>query len=71
MRLSDYSEVWCVDCIEAVFRDPATDTLYALNGIAKSRGAADIRPIWRDDPSGVTPKIHIGVLIDLALRKCR
>lgn len=64
-------EVWCVDCLAAIFRDPETNTLYGLNGIADSRGAEDIRPIWRDNPSGETPKISLGVLTNVAFAVCK
>ena len=67
----DRGEVWCVDCLAALFRDPETNTLYGLNGIAMSRGAEEIRPIWRDNPEIPGTKIDIGVLIDLALERCR
>lgn len=46
-------------------------TVYALNGTAKSHSdAADIEPIWADDPEVDGLKISIGPLIDHALTFC-
>lgn len=54
----------------ATFADPG-GTLYALNGTAKSHtDAADIEPIWADDPEVEGLKISIGPLIDHALTFC-
>jgi len=61
-----------VDCVppqSAVFRTGSS--AYALNGMAKSRGFPDVRPIWRDNPSLPGTKINIGPMIDLALQQCR
>ena len=44
---------------------------YALDGTAKSHtDAADIEPIWADDPEVEGLKISIGPLIDRALTFC-
>lgn len=43
---------------------------YAVNGTADSLGYRDIRPIWRDNPDGPTPKINIGPLIKRGLAYC-
>lgn len=52
----------------AIFR---TDSLtYGLNGWAKSRGFADVRPVWRDNPTAPGLKVNIGPMIDLALQQC-
>jgi len=43
---------------------------YAVNGTADSRGYDDINPIWKDNPSNITPKVNIGPLIDAGLELC-
>lgn len=43
---------------------------HGLNGLAKSRGVPDVRPIWRDDPNNPGLKVNIGAMIDLALDQC-
>lgn len=44
---------------------------YALNGMAEGKGYADIRPIWRDDPTQPGLKISIGPLISAANSACK
>lgn len=61
-----------VDCVQpsrAIFR--ANGEVYALNGLARSAGYKPIDEIWRDDPTGVLPKINIGQMISLALAQCK
>jgi len=60
-----------LDCIPpgaVVFRSQSG--AYAVNGLAESRGFADVDPIWRDDPVNPGLKINIGPMIDLGLQQC-
>ncbi len=50
-----------------IIRVGGTD--YAVNGAATGKGA-DIDPIWAADPSGISPKLSIGPLIDRGLALC-
>lgn len=43
---------------------------FAVNGMAKSRGFADIAPIWRDNNAIPGMKIYIGVVLDPGLKLC-
>lgn len=46
-------------------------TVYALNGTAKQHtDAADLAPIWANDPSAAGLKISVGPLIERALSLC-
>lgn len=58
----------CVDGFSAIFRTDGQT--YALNGTARSRGYAEIDPIWRDNSAIPGAKINIGPLIDLANQQC-
>jgi hypothetical protein len=59
-----------IDLQIATFTGP-DGTVYALNGTAKDHtNAADIDPIWADDPEVEGLKISIGSLIDRALALC-
>jgi len=46
-------------------------TEYGVNGIATSRGYADIQPIWKDNPEIPGTKINIGPLISKGLELCK
>jgi hypothetical protein len=53
-----------------VFQTP-DGTKYALNGIASANPKyKDLEPIWATDPSGLTPKMDIGPLIQAGLALC-
>jgi hypothetical protein len=57
---------------EVTFRAP-DGTTYAVNGLAKSGGNADIRPIWAPDRSmgpAMGMKKNISPLIERGLRLC-
>lgn len=59
-----------MDLKSAIFTAP-DGTEYALNGTAKDHtDAADIDPIWKDDPDMDGLKINIGPLIDFGLSLC-
>lgn len=45
-------------------------TDYGLNGTAMDFGHKDIEPIWADNPTGLTPKLSIGPLIEAGLKLC-
>lgn len=46
------------------------DEAYAVNGMARSRGYRDIRPIWRDNPDLPGTKIPITPLITRGRAYC-
>lgn len=59
-----------IDCLGAGMLGLQVDgTLYALNGLAKGE-AADIEPIWADDPDLDWLKVGIGELIAYANATC-
>ena len=58
----------CEKTSAAVFSANGVD--YGLNGIASSHGYAELRPIWRDNPSIPGTKVNIGDFIKLALDQC-
>jgi hypothetical protein len=43
---------------------------YAVNGLAKSAGKLDIRPIWKDSEEKYVPKKDLGPLINAGLKLC-
>ena len=43
---------------------------YAINGFARSRGFADVGPIWRDNTEIPGTKINIGAVLDSGLDLC-
>ena len=45
----DRGELSCLDGVAVVFK--ANGVMYAVNGMASSRGYKDIEPIWLEDPS--------------------
>ncbi|SKC77661.1 Protein of unknown function [Krasilnikoviella flava] len=48
----------------------ADGELYALNGLAKGQGYADLDPIWLDDPEVDGLKVDAGSLTDYVLEQC-
>jgi hypothetical protein len=64
----DSIRVDCIDAYAAVAYHG--NVTYALNGLANSRGFAEIEPIWRPNPKLEGTRINIGPLIDAALRQC-
>ena len=64
----DSVRVDCVDASSAVAYDGATT--YALNATARSRGHADIEPVWRPDPKVPGLRVDISPLTDRALAPC-
>lgn len=70
MLTVDSGELLCETPNTVIFIAP-DGTKYAVNGIAKSRGYADIQPIWKDNPQIPGTKINIGSLIDEGLKLCK
>lgn len=66
----DAGTVRCDPGNRLVFTPEGDETEYALNGLAKGAGFADIRPIWKDDPQFEGLKVGIGDLIDYGLELC-
>lgn len=64
----DSGEIECIDTYFMVFRSGGET--YALNGLAKGQGYADITPIWKDNPKIPGAKMDISPLTmrGLALR---
>lgn len=79
----DYGEAWPLTVDSGVVECRPGDQIvfihdgvtYAVNGLARGRmeenGYADVRLIWRDDPSGLQPKVSIAPLILLGLELCQ
>ncbi|NJO17816.1 MAG: DUF2511 domain-containing protein [Thioploca sp.] len=44
--------------------------IYAVNGVAESRGAQEINPIWKDNPDLPGAKLNISDLIRKGLSLC-
>lgn len=79
VRRADYGDAWpftvedgqvvCFPGNQVVFITGGVT--YAVNGLAMGVNRyADIRPIWRDNPSGITPKVDIGAMIQMGLALC-
>ena len=49
----------------------ADGTEYGVNGTAMDAGYRKIAPIWKKDPTGLTPRVNIGDVIDRGLALCR
>jgi hypothetical protein len=60
--------VWQEGAGEAFARDEASGTVYALNGLAKSAGAADTWPVQLPDARVPRTKLSTSPLLDVALR---
>lgn len=56
----------------AVVWNPDEDPLeyYAVNGMASTQGYPEIDQFWKDDPTGIAPKVNIGALLDAGLSLC-
>jgi hypothetical protein len=57
--------------VERVTFEAPDGTIYAVNGHALDAGYPEIDPIWKDDPTGIAPKVNIGPLIDKGLNLCQ
>lgn len=80
MRAEDYGDAWPLTVPDGIVScEPVSRVLftsggkvYAINGTAMSQNKwLDIRDtIWRDNPTGLTPKVDINPVIELGLSLC-
>ncbi len=46
-------------------------TVYAVNGVAKQKGYASLRPIWKKDPDVPGARVSVKDVIERGLKLCR